>query len=333
MQPNLLLKENKLMHGHSLPNDHKEEHSCSECHKHEHLEELYGHKSLTKKMHEHNGHQCIDSDCEIEAPHGHNKLDESINNHAHENNHSHDHHHNHKFPLFPLEDFISHSKLPKTLREIVLNSSFISPAMICSKLIEKLNIAPVLKTWTSISTMHLFNRGKQKLSRLGLTYFVSGLAQLGSMTSLGYKASRFIATSLIAVIEKFSDNGHHHDEETILESVKREMKNLQANISSKKKWQELLPNLFNIEAKVQLVAPLMNKFSSMISESIPVQVLAKIFLTSTSFVSVDKLLEQISKQFGNNLFSSSIGALCGCCGSPVCSAAATDLALQTSLES
>jgi hypothetical protein len=350
MQTGINIQTNNL----ELHKQKTEHHNCSTCHDHNHLEQTTPLVSLTKKIHENNGHTCNDSSCSITAPHGHNKLDEkndapakvetkNIHRHNHEQKHSdtkshdhghkHEHKHEHQFPILPLEDFIAHAKIPKWLRETLLNISFLSPAMISSSLLEKLPLPKILKTWISISAMHGINRGKQKLPRLGLTYLISGAANIGSNTSLGKPLSRFLASTAVAFVEKFSNNGHHHKKESLEQMFKRETKTLFKNIQSKKQWKELLPSLLNIEAKVQVIAPLINYLTNQISTNKTLLLASKIIFTSLSFVGADKALIKLAKGIGgqDSSFAASISTVCGCCSSPVCSVAATDTALSDSI--
>ena len=81
----------------------------------------------------------------------------------------------------------------------------------------------------------------------------------------GKPLSRFLASTAVAFVEKFSNNGHHHKKESLEQMFKRETKTLLKNIQSKKQWKELLPSLLNIEAKVQVIAPLINYLTNQIS--------------------------------------------------------------------
>ena len=223
MQTALNLVANAL----ALRADSHEE-NCRDCHTH--AKNLKTNPSLLMRIHHNNGHKCTDNSCDIEAPHGHitNPLEkdddkkhehvhsETCNHdhsddhkhehshdcghdhshdHKHDHDHSHDHHHHHdhKFPVWPLEDFIAHAPIPQWLREVSLNASFLTPAMVSSELLEKLPIPKLFKTWLAVTAMHATNRGKQKLPRLGLTYLISGAASAGSRSPLGAKLSRFLA--------------------------------------------------------------------------------------------------------------------------------------------
>jgi hypothetical protein len=326
----------------SLASVSHEHNNCAICKSHDALEESANIVSLVKKLHEKSGHECSDPKCEIEAPHAHVQQPNQEHVHGPNCNHSHEDQEPskvNKFPVWPLEDFIAHSELPTWLREATLNASFLSPALIVSGLLESSSIPKTLKTWLSITAMHLLNRGHKKIPRLGLTYAVAGAAQMGAKSPLGSGFSRFLATSLIAIIEKFSDNGHNHEKLSVLEMIQREASTLSKNLTKKSKWQELWPSLINIETKVQLIAPVVTRIIESLSKNLEgspkvlSSLLAKVLGISLSFVGVDRVLGSIGKALGgeNSAFASSLSSVCACCGSPVCSAAATDMAISNSL--
>ena len=313
-------------HNHTLqqkaqaPKLHVHSPSCNHKHDHKHTHE----DTHAPKLH-------------VSAPkphvHGPSCNHKHDHKHVHEDTHASKPHVHKQTSLWPLEDFIAHAPMPKWLRELTLNTSFLSPALIVSTLLEHAKIPKLMKTWLAITAMHGMNRGTQKLSRLGLTYLISAAASAGSGTKLGAGVSRFIATTCVALVEKFSGSGHHQSGTA---SITSDLSSLLKNIGSKKQWIELLPSLFNIEAKVQVVAPLVNKFIAMLSSNLQgssktgFDLFSKIILTSLSFVGTDKALMSILKRFGGEASSlaASFSAICGCCASPVCSAAATDTALS-----
>lgn len=299
---------------------------------------------------------CEGGSCEVKLPspktetkkhdhdHGdHSNCSHGKHDHGHKRDHKHDHGDgqtcSHKPPLFPLEDFISHAKIPQFFKEFGLNASFLTPALATNASLEDTSLPGMLKTWASITAMHLLNRGKEKLPRLGLTYVISGLAKLGSQTAMGSKFSRFLATSIVAIVEKFANGQHDHTKRSMPDAIKKETSDLVKNLKNGKKWKEVLPSLINIEAKVQLVAPavktLIDKATSNMNEGSKkfVKTAANIVFTSLSFVGVDKIMKALAEKYigKDSAFAASIGALCACCGAPVCTAAATDTALGDSL--
>ncbi len=295
---------------------------------------------------------CRDQNCKIKAAHSHidpkhdhghdHKHGESCSHHDHKHDHGHDHHHHHheQETIWPLEDFLANMKAPQWLREFSLNTSFLAPAFISSELVEKLPMPNFLKSWIAISSMHLLNRGHTKLTKLGLSYLVSGAASgarsnLEGQNSFIQNIPRALATAAIAIIEKFATL-HHHGNKDYFTMMKDEASTFIKNLGSIKQWQELLPGLLNIETKVQVVAPLMKMLTAALTENLPsgiknlVDTGSKILLTSASFVGVDRILESLAKAFygKDSQIAASFGAACGCCGSPVCAAAATDTAIS-----
>lgn len=290
-------------------------HNCSECHSHTKT------PSLTHKIHEKTGHQCTKADCDIKEPHGHIYKKEE---HIHGPNCNHEK----ESSFTPLEELINETKLPKWLKQLSLNISFLTPALLINEGLEGSRLPKLLKTLLSISGMHFTNRGTKKLGRLGLTSLVASGAQMSGDSKFGKSFVRFIATSLVAIIEKFSGNKKDQSELSVL------LKNLK----DPKQWKELFPSLINVETKVQFLVPLVNKAISQFTKDmnpgleIVSRMLGQIVLTSLSFVGFDKILQSVSKKFGKDSFvASMVSATCGCCGSPVCAAAATDSALQNTL--
>lgn len=305
-------------HEHTHEHGHKHGASCSHKHNHhEHEQVKQGHHDNNHDHnHAHNHHDKHDHKHGASCSHEH---------HKHEDHKaSHHHHHDHQSKLWPLEDYIAHSKMPQWMKEVSMNLSFLTPAFLSSSVLEKLPLPKFLKAWTSITAMHGLNRGKEKLPRLGLSYLVSGAASLGEKSPLGAKLTRFFASAAIAVIEKFSGSEHVHHPESMPEKLTREIKALATNITSKKHWKEFFPSLLNIETKVQLLMPLVNK----ITENSILKTPMKILMSSLSFVGFDQFYNKVLKSVAKDTeFAVSASASCGCCASPVCTAAATDAAI------
>jgi len=318
-------------------------HNCAHCHSHSIEEQKTNTKSLQKKECENKLHQCFDTKCTIQEAHGHIKT-KDFNDAKPTKKHK----CNHKPSMFPLEEFIGHSKLPKVLKEFTLNSSFLTPAIFSAELLENLPLPKLFKTWISITTMHLLNRGKTKLPRLGLTYLITGFVNFNnyirkkSNQKFGFanRFARFIASTFVAILEKFSNSKHHdHKKTTVLENIKKEFNTLTSNLQNKKQWLELLPSLLNIEMKVQLITPLMDKVSKKLTQNLDNKLkfilknILKIAATSASFIGFDQLLIRFAKSFfgENTNIVASLTSICSCCGSPVCSAAATDSAMNNSI--
>lgn len=336
-------KRHSVKH-HSSPHQeaaHKHHDNCAVCHDHKQLKEDHDISHIHEKLHKQD-HSCHDHNCDHHGTaHGHIKHEhadkQDHNSEDHHSSHEYEHVHHHDHPN-TLESIIAHSQMPQWLRELSLNISFLSPALIISKLLSKTEIPQILKTFIAITGMHVFNRGRSKLGRLGLTYLVSGAAAgdkaLAEATEnkigMGTNMARFLATTAVAIIEKFSGDSH-------VNKLGEEISAFQKNIRDLKKWKELLPSLINVESKVQIISPLINKLIQFGSQNLSetsrniVSTLLQIILTSVGFVGFDQILKSLSGIFGDgSVFASMTGAVCGCCGSPVCAAAATDSALNNS---
>ncbi|MCE2929243.1 MAG: hypothetical protein LW817_06410 [Candidatus Caenarcaniphilales bacterium] len=281
-------------HEHKHEHKHEHDHNCATCtHDHDHAQHTNT-KSLINKIHEHNGHSCVDPHCEVKAPHGHN--------------------------LIPLEKFIMELNLSQRTKHFLVNLAYLTPALFSSEILEKIPMPKFIKSWISITAMHGINRGKDKTGRLMLMYAVSGLSNIAN--SLMPKFLSFIprmtATTAIAVVEKFAGNGQ------------KELSDLFFNLIKIKTWKELLPSLLNIEAKVQIVSPIVNKIIP--KTGLITRVLAQSLATSLAFVGVDEAIRAYAKKSGDDSFiASAVNAICGCCGSSVCTAAIADSAVNNTL--
>ncbi len=292
--------------------------NCGVCHEHKKLEDK-GVTPITKKLHAHD-HACHDHTCkEHGTPHGHI------------------HHHEAKPQHNTLEAIVANSAMPQWFKELVLNTSFLTPAFLTNYILKAAPLPKLIKTWLAVTAMHLTNRGNSKLGRLGLTYLASGLASfdrsLKSDSAYKFNLTRFLATSGIALIEKFAGDHKPNLKKSGYDNAISEIKTISSNLTKPNKWRELIPSLLNIEAKVQLVAPLVTyivaKFSGK-NTSRFIKTCLQALLISASFVGSDSLLRLLGKSLGQESLASAVGAMCGCCGSPVCAAAATDSAVSNS---
>lgn len=303
------------------PKSHHHE-NCGVCHEHKKLEDK-GVTPINKKLHAHD-HACHDHTCpEHGTPHGHIVKPE-IHKHEHSHKCNHDHSYN-----YTLETLVANNKsMPQWLRELVLNTSFLTPAFLTNYILKSAPLPKLIKTWLAVTAMHTVNRGNSKLGRLGLTYLASGFASIN-----GSNINRFLATSCIALVEKFSGDHKPNLKKSRYENTISEIKTISSNLTQAKKWKELIPSLLNIEAKVQLIAPTVSYIMSKIFSKNTNQFLktcSQAFLTSLSFVGSDSILRLLGKSLGQESLASAVGAMCGCCGSPVCAAAATDSAVSNS---
>ncbi len=286
--------------------------NCGVCHEHKNLEEQ-GVLPIHKKLHGYD-HACHDHNCEEHGtPHGHI-------------------HHHHKSSLpqtnNTLETLIANSVMPQWLKELILNTSFLTPAFFTNYFLKAIPLPRLVKTWLAVTAMHLTNRGNSKLGRLGLTYLASGLASLNRS-----KLTRFLATSFIALIEKFAGDHKPASAKSSYDNAISEIKTISSNFTKSSKWKELIPSLLNIEAKVQLVAPAVNYAISKLPGKNTgrfVKTCLQTLFTSISFVGSDSILRLLGKTLGQESLASAVGAMCGCCGSPVCAVAATDSAVANS---
>ncbi len=306
--------------------------NCGVCHEHKKLEDN-GIAPITKKLHAHD-HACHDHTCsEHGTPHGHIVQPET-HKHDHKCNH---HHHEAKPQHNTLETIVANSTMPQWFKELVLNTSFLTPAFFTNYILKAAPLPKLIKTWLAVTAMHITNRGNSKLGRLGLTYLASGLASfdrsLKGDSPYKFNLTRFLATSCIALIEKFAGDHKPNLKKSGYDNAISEIKTISSNLTKPNKWRELIPSLLNIEAKVQLVAPTVSYIVSKLpgkNTSRFVKTALQALLISVSFVGSDAILRLLGKSLGQESLASAVGAMCGCCGSPVCAAAATDSAVSNS---
>lgn len=332
------------------------EENCAECHHHHQHEEATNTRSISKELHLKHDHQCTDHNCDIHEPHGHNLLKKPKSKKT-------------NFEFEALETLIGKSSLPQPLKEFAVNFSFLTPAILVSNIGKNLKLADTHASCLAIAAMHGINRGTSKLSRLALTLMTSGAANLAKNFGINKNIIRIIATSIIAIIEKFSNGLHSHDhsshhhhshdhnhdhhnhencthhhhhnhqhekkDDDLFTKINKDFKTLRENLGNIKYWKELFPSLINVESKVQIISPLMNMLANKISKNSKNSFLKQLVQSVTNsigFVISDQILKTIAKSFGeNSSFASAVSSVCGCCGSTVCAAAATDAALNQSL--
>lgn len=271
---------------------------------------------------------CSDPSCDIKHPHSHIKLvkpkSDCGHNHAPGESCGHSHKPKPKLkkPISTLEQKIISSKFSKPLKSFLANTSFLTSAFIPAEMLPASDATP----YASIGIMHLVNRSFTKLPRLMLSGILVGASQAAQKMGLNKTLVRTLATAGIAFVEKFSGNSKAKS--------KSELTNIIANASDATKWKEFVPSLLNIEAKVQGLFPVIDKLFKGVEESMPkiVTVPLKSLALAGSFTGFDQILSKLGKQMGSEALASAGGsALCGCCGSPVCTAAVVDTAAVSGL--
>lgn len=331
---------------------HKHEVNCAVCDHYEHkpvqadvydlAREIHFRNARKENDHSVNDSTCPFDDCDVEGGHAHIK-----HNHKHIDHSNMDKDKNQTISGFkPLEELITTSNLPNPMKEFLMNFSYLSSSITGFNIFDHLKLPRPITSLASLGLMHGLNRGKEKLGRLALAMLTSLSSSLAQKFGLSRRLIRLVATSALAVFERFG-NGHVHSHDHDIEShsyagwnpgISSEFKTIAKNITDLNKWKELWPGLVSIEAKVNLISLPINKFFEFLlhrfrlENSLPVKLLSPFMQAgaiSSGFMALDKILKSLSKVFGEygSGFASAIGAACGCCGSALCSTAAMDSAL------
>lgn len=287
------------------------EHHCKDCHDEE-----------IPKVHKE--HECNDASCSVAAPHGHPKLD-----------HNHDScmkcMKDHLCGIFPLEGKITNLKISNTVKQVLLNVSYLTPAIIISKLSSWLikplfgeKVAPYLVSPLAVSSMYFANKGtEEKHKPLLISASSVGIIGLQQLTALPRWFMRPFMALAVDLINK---------------SGKSE------SVGNKKKQfigKEDLIKHGRLQAIVNIVPPVINFFLHKLEElnhsvlNPLTRFLGSVGITFTQVLSLscgflglgfvfDKVFEKfkLSNNEEENLAAKTESTVCACCGAPFCVAEA-----------
>ncbi len=247
---------------------------------------------LKVKRHEKKGHACDNGSCSITNPHGHRVLSK----------------------IFPFEEKIKNLNVKNnTVKQLLTMVSNLTPALGVAEITNLFHVNPFISSPLAISSMHLTNRGTSQLHKLILTSLSSiGITAAQKFVDLPRIFIRPIMAFAVSFIEK---NG------------------------SKFKKSDWI-NVAKLQGQINTVPWIVNLFTSKLKElneqndNFITRFLGRIGISashiaglSLGFIGLGHLIDKsISKL---NLISDkesiamrAEGAVCACCGAPVCVAEA-----------
>ena len=260
---------------------------------------------LKVKKHEKTGHQCEEDSCNINHSHGHR-----VNK------------------IFPFEERINALNINLFLKEILLNISYLTPAILVSRVSTKLlsfvtgeKAIPYIVSPLSVSSMFLSNKGLKEIHKPVLislsSIFLIALKQLVNLP-------RWLMRTLVALA---------------VDMINKIGKDKQTS-SDKSLTKEDLIKHIRLQTLVNLVPPGINFFLNKITEKFsyltsPVGkvltdtslIFAQIAGLAFGFSSFGYLIDKGLKRFdlitnGENLAGKTESTVCACCGAPFCVAEA-----------
>lgn len=243
--------------------------------------------------------------------------------------------------LFPLEKKIAGLKVQgeeigTNAKQFLLMVSNLTPAIAMSEILKPLHVDSFVASPLAISAMHLANRGTDKLHKLGLTSLSSvGLIAMQKFMGLPRLLIRPIMALAVFFIEKNGKEKHVHTKDCKHEDHEhheheKEHNNVHKH-NEKAEWLKLLklqgqintvPSIVNfgigkLKEMNESNESLLGKFTSHIGIS-ALQILG----LSGGFLGVGKLIDNILLKLNfvtaDELAMRAEGAVCACCGAPVC---------------
>ncbi len=296
---------------------------------------------------EHDG-DCSDPTCSVEAPHNHTSengclscIKEYLEN------------------LFPLEHTIKELKSVNSIgKQLLLMASNLTPAIAMTEILKPFHVDSFIASPLAISAMHLTNRGTNHLHKLLFTSLSSvGVVALQKFANLPRILIRPIMALAVFFIEKTGkekhidkrhihtaecDHSHHeHDHVHTAEcnhthEVTHDEKKSKDSWISKAEWIKLaklqgqintVPSIVNFGInKLREANDMNDNWAKKFLGNIGISAL-QIAALSLGFVGLGHLIDKMLLKFNfvsneESLAMRAEGAVCACCGAPVCVAEA-----------
>ncbi|MBI3591614.1 MAG: hypothetical protein HY094_09605 [Candidatus Melainabacteria bacterium] len=230
--------------------------------------------------------------------------------------------------IFPFEQKINTLKFSPTIKQLLLMASNLTPAIATSEVLKPLHVSSFIASPLAISAMHFANRGKDKLHKLFFTSLSSiGVLALQKFASLPRILTRPILATAVFFVER--NNGKHesHTDHTHTEECNHD--------ENKLKKSDLI-KLLKIQGQINTVPWVINSLANKLkasnneSDNLITKFFGHVGISaiqiaglSLGFVGLGKLIDKLLLKFNyiNNeesLVMRAEGAVCACCGAPVC---------------
>ncbi len=239
--------------------------------------------------------------------------------------------------LFPLEQKIAELKIQgeeigTNTKQFLLMVSNLTPAIAMSEILKPFHVDSFVASPLAISAMHLANRGTDKLHKLGFTS-LSSIVLIAMQKFMGLPRTLIRPIMALAVffIEKNGKKEKHVHSEDCKHEHEKEHKEIHSHNEKKEEWLKLLklqgqintvPSIVNFGiSKLREInesnESLLGKFASHIGIS-ALQILG----LSGGFLGIGKLIDKLLLKLNfitsDELAMRAEGAVCACCGAPVC---------------
>ncbi len=232
--------------------------------------------------------------------------------------------------LFPLEETIKNlqvggKEINKTTKQLLLMVSNLTPAIAMSEILKPFHVDSFIASPLAISAMHLTNRGTNQLHKLLFTGLSSiGVIALQKFAQLPRILIRPVMALAVFFIEKNGKHVHteecNHDEHIDHQQI------------SKSDWIKLLKLQGQINTVPQIINFALSRLreSNESNDSFFKKFLGKVGISalqiiglSLGFVGIGHLIDKLLVQFNfvsseESLAMRAEGAVCACCGAPVC---------------
>jgi hypothetical protein len=221
----------------------------------------------------------------------------------------------------------------QTLKQLLLMVTNLTPALAASEVMKPFEVSSFIASPVAISAMHFTNRGISQLPKWVFTSLSSvGIVALQKFANLPRALIRPLMALAVFFIERNGKNEknnipHVHDENC---------EHRVDPMSQQSSFKSDLLKLVKLQGQINTVPWIINSLTDKLSEKIGsydnflTRVLGKVgtFIfqiggLSVGFVGVGKLLDKLFTRF--NLVSNedalamrTEGAVCACCGAPVC---------------
>lgn len=280
--------------------------NCESCRNH-------SHDHLRVKRHKKNGHACDKDSCSIQSPHGHRVSSK----------------------IFPFEEKIKKLKVSNSTKQLLTMFSNLIPAISVSEIAGALHINSLISSPLAISAMHLTNRGinKEHLPKLFFTAFSSvGIIAGQKFANLPRILIRPIMALAVFFIEKTGK--HVHTDKCNHPNEEKETNHKKHNSSKITKHDWI--NLGKLQVQINTVPWLANLYTSKLKElnegnnSFITRFFGYVGISTLhiaslglGFVGLGHLIDKSLVKFKALSDKESIairaeGAVCACCGAPVC---------------